>query len=295
MEVSVIANPYDRGREREDATAGPLRYLEADADGLLSEAGYEPTVEIVERSGPFEDELSATADANARIAERVGEAVGRGAFPLVLGRNCDSALGALAGLGTAGVGVIWFDAHGDFNTPETSTSGYLAGMPVAIATGRCHEVLWREAGNDAPIRDSRVLMVGVRDLDPEEGLRLGESAISVVAADAVNSLGLEGSLRAPLDALRSQTHEVYLHLDVDVIDPRYAPGVGFPVEGGLSVEAVEEAVRAVSERFRVVAASLTAYEPDADDGDKTLRAGLRLMGAVADAAAESREEVRHGG
>jgi arginase len=138
-------------------------------------------------------------------------------------------------------------------------------------------------------------MVGVRDLDPEEGVRLGESAISVVAADAVNFGGLEETLNAPLDALRSRTDEVYLHLDVDVIDPRYAPGVGFPVEGGLSVEAVEEAVRAVSKRFRIVAASLTAYEPDADEGDKTLRAGLRLMRTVAEAVAQQREEVRHGG
>lgn len=282
MEISLIANPYDLGREREGMGAGPVRYLDAGVEDALSEEGLEVGVETVRRRGPFEDEQSATADVNARLAERVGAAVARGSFPLVLGGNCDSALGSLAGIGTAGVGIVWFDAHGDFNTPETSTSGYLGGMPLAIATGHCHEELWNSAGNgDSPVPESNVLMVGVRDVEEEQRPRLERSGISVIGADTVNAEGVEKSLPDPLTDLRSRVDEIYLHLDVDSLDPRYAPGVDFPAPGGLSVDDVEETIRMIAHSFRIGAATLTAYNPDKDQDHKTLETGIRLIKAVA--------------
>lgn len=279
MRVSLIASPYDLGRDGGGMALGPARYLEAGADRALSERGFEVEVETVERRGPFGDELDAVSRVNAAVAGRVRDAARRGDFPLVLGGNCDTALGTLAG--TGGVGIVWFDAHGDFNTPETSQSGYLAGMPVAIATGRCHGKLWQSVGGGEPVPDARVLMIGVRELDPEEGMRLRESGIPV--APAVNGAGVKESLEDALAGFRSEVEEVYLHLDVDVLDPEESPGVTFPVPGGLSVDAVEEAVRAVAGSVRVRAASLTAYNPEKDAEDKTLRAGLRLMGALAEA------------
>lgn len=281
MRVSLIASPYDLGRDGEGMALGPARYLEAGADRALTAEGFEVNVETVERGGDFEDEISAVAGVNARLAERVRAAHADGTFPLVLGGNCDTALGALAG--TGGVGIVWFDAHGDFNTPETSRSGYLAGMPVAIATGRCHEALWRSVGGGEPVPDARVLMIGVRDLDAEEEMRLRESGISPVLASAVNEAGVKESLSDALAGLRSRVEEVYLHLDVDVLDPGECPGVSFPVPGGLPVDSVEEAVRAIAGSVRVWATSLTAYNPEEDVEDKTLRAGLRLMGALAKA------------
>lgn len=294
MKIALIASPYDLGREGEGMGNGPIHYLESGVADALTARGVKVEVDTVECGEPFENESSAVADTNAGLAGRVTKATERGAFPLVLGGNCDSALGTLAGIGTTGVGVVWMDAHGDFNTPETSPSGYFPGMVLAAVTGRCHQELWSRVGNDGPsVPESFVVAVGMRDLDPEEGQGLDDSEVHTVAASEVNETGVEESLRPPLEDLSSPVREVYLHLDKDSLDPRYAPGVDFPAPGGLSVEDVEEAIRMVAQRFRIRAAALTAYNPDRDEDDRTLRAGTRLIGAVAEAVAGSRE-VRYG-
>lgn len=294
MKVSLIAEPYDLGRERVGMGAGPIAYLEAGTADSLSEQGFEVEVETVERRETFEDEPSATADINERLAEHVERAVSRGAFPLVLGGNCDSSLGTLAGVGSAEMGVIWFDAHGDFDTPRTSTDGYLGGMSLAIATGNCHEELWSRVGNDAPVPESRVVMVGTRDVAPEQRPLLDNSRVTAVEAQSERSEGSETSLREPLDRLGSQVSDVYLHLDIDSLDPQHAPGVDFPAPGGLSVENVEDAIRMIARGFRIRAAALTAYNPDKDKESKTLQSGTRLLSTVAEAVARSRTKERRG-
>lgn len=294
MKISLIASPYDLGREGEGMGAGPIRYLESGVEHALADRGFEVEVDTVERGEPFGDEFSAVADVNADLTGRVRDAVERGAFPLVLAGNCDSALGTLAGIGTADVGIFWLDAHGDFNTPGTSPSGYLAGMVLATATGRCHEELWSSVGNGGPsVPEPLVVAAGIRDLDPDEGQGLESSEVRAVAASEINASGVEESLRAPLEDLRLRVDEVYLHLDIDSLDPRHAPGVDFPAPGGLSVEDVEEAIRMVAQRFSIKAAALTAYNPQRDEDDRTLRAGMRLIGTLSDAATDSRE-AKHG-
>lgn len=290
MKVALIASPYDLGREGVGMGEGPARYLQAGAADSLSERGFEVGVGVVERQGAFEDELSATAEVNADLAKRVGEATQEGAFPLVLGGNCDSSLGVLSGLGPARPGIVWFDAHGDFNTPRTSTSGYLGGMALAVATGNCHEGLWSCVSAGTPVPESRVVMVGVRDVEEEQRPLLQSSGITVVEAARIHRESLAASLRAPLDGLRSQVGKVYLHLDIDSLDPRHAPGVDFPAHGGLSPEEVEEAISLICETFEVSGASLTAFNPEKDEQDRTLRLGMCLMETIVGAVCRSTEK-----
>lgn len=290
MKVALIASPYDLGWEHVGMGAGPIRYLEAGAAELLSERSFEVNATVVERDGLFEDELSATADVNARLAKRVGKAVENGAFPLVLGGNCDSALGALSGIGASGTGIVWFDAHGDFATPGTSPDGYLGGMALATATGHCHDELRSSIGMDASVAESRVVMAGVRDVEHEQRPLLEASEVAVVKAERIHDEGPAKSLHAPLADLESRVGKVYLHLDIDSLDPRHTPGVDFPAPDGLSPEEVEEAINLVAEKFEIGAASLTAFNPGKDEDDKTLRLGMRLMAAVADAVAKPKEK-----
>ncbi len=291
MKVALIASPYDLGREHVGMGAGPIRYLEAGAAEFLSERGFEVDATVVERDGTFEDETSATANVNARLAERVGEAVENGAFPLVLGGNCDSSLGVLSGIGASGTGIIWFDAHGDFATPETSPDGYLGGMALATATGNCHTELRSSIGMDAAVAESRVVMAGVRDVEREQRPLLEASEVTVVEAERIHAEGPAESLHAPLADLESHVGKVYLHLDIDSLDPRHAPGVDFPAPDGLSPEEVEEAINLVAEKFEISAASLTAFNPGNDDeNDKTLRLGMRLTAAISDAAAKPKRK-----
>jgi arginase len=266
------------GDERHGAAAGPERYVEAGVAELLAAAGHAVTVERVARRlpGPFPDGPSASAAVNRELARVVRRAVSAGELPLVLAGSCDTSLGVLGGFDHVGCGVVWIDAHADFNTPDSSVSGFFPGMSLAVLTGHCHRHLWARIGDSTPVPEQAVVAVGVRELSPEaERERLERSGIQVVAWQAREP---RADLATALDRLATRVRDVYLHIDNDAFDPAVAPGiVDHPVPGGLSMEQIEEAVRAVAERFRLRAVTLATYNPERDHGEKTLRAGLRLI------------------
>ena len=162
-------------------------------------------------------------------------------------------------------------------------SGFFPGMSAAVIAGHCHADLWAQAGEAAPIPEERIVMLGTRELSPEaERERLERSMIGVVPWSAGEP---QADVESALDSLATHVDEVYLHVDNDALDPAVAPGVvDEPVLGGLSLEQLEEAVRAVTARFRLRAVALTTFTPARDREDRTLRAGLRVMELVATAA-----------
>jgi arginase len=270
------------GDSRHPAADGPRRYLEGGAVELLRAQGHGVSMELVERTEPppFPDAPSASLAVNRALAAVVRRWVTAGSLPIVLAGSCDAALGVLAGFDHSRCGVVWIDAHADFNTPESSVSGFLPGMSAAVLAGHCHADLWAQAGDAAPIPEERIVMLGTRDLSPEaERERLEASAIRVVAWRDGEP---RADVQAALDSLGARVEEVYLHVDNDALDPTVAPGiVDEPVPGGLSLEQLEGAVRAVADRFGIRAATLATYTPDRDQDDRTLRAGLRVMELVA--------------
>jgi arginase len=294
MKVSLFSLPYHLARPRIGMGGGPIRYLDKGADQLLREHGCEVDVETIEHRGPFQHEIATIIELNAQLAEGVRKAVQQHCFPLVLAGNCNTCLGTLAGLGSTDVGIIWFDAHGDFNTPETTRSGFLDGMALAIATGQCWKQLACEIPDFRPIPETRTLLVGVRDLDPEEKELLERTQVVRVGADRIRRSGLGAALEPALHALASRVREIYLHIDIDVLDPSEAPANEYSAPGGLSLAEVEQAVGLITERFLVRAAALTAYNPDYDPENKTLQAGLRLMSAIIKAASASAAKLRPG-
>jgi arginase len=282
--VALLAVPYHLGREGVGMANGPLRFEGAGAADNLMRQGHQVELHVIERSIPFEEELPAISDVYSQLAERVREAVASGSFPLVLSGNCSSCLGTLAGAGAEGTGIIWFDAHGDYNTPETTPSGFFDGMGLAIAAGQCYSQIREQIGLEVPVDPSRVLLVGVRDLDPGEEELIVRTGVHVAAGGEIREQGLGPTLLPQLEALGSGVSEVYLHIDLDALDPEVAPANEYATSGGLTVEEVEEAIGLVAGRFSIKAAAITAYNPDCDEEEKTLQAGLRLMGAVAKAA-----------
>jgi arginase len=275
VDVSLIQVPYMLGDPEHPAAEGPGRYLEGGAEGLLTARGHRVTVERVER-----DEVGPIAVSKA-LAPVVRRSVAAGRLPLVLAGSCDAALGVLAGFDHARCGVVWIDAHADFNTPESSVSGFFPGMSAAAVAGHCHTELWAQAGNSLPIPEEHIVMLGTRELSPEaERERLERSRIRVVPwRGGLPQSDVEGAL----DELAANVGEVYLHVDNDALDPAVAPGiVDEPVPGGLSLEQLEEIVRAVTARFRVRAATLATYTPERDEDERTLRAGLRVIELLAE-------------
>jgi arginase len=281
MKVCLIQVPYMAGDEHAGSSAGPDRYIAAGAERIVTAKGHSARTVRVERGGAFRDTASASFAVCADLARLVRRAVDAREFPFVLAGGCDASKGILAGLDHTSIGLVWFDAHGDFNTPESTISGYFPGMSLAVITGHCYHAAWAKIGNADPVPEGATLLIGVRDLDPAERKRLGASAITVVPwSDGQAQADLDDAL----DRLGAHVQEVYLHFDIDALDPSVAPGVvDRPVPGGLSLEQAEDAIRTVTSRFTLRAVDLAVYNPELDEEDRTLRAGLRIIELLTDA------------
>jgi arginase len=283
MGITLIKAPIATGTTQKGMALAPERYEGAGAATVLRARGHDVRTVRVEPGSERED-LEAVVHGNIGLASEVRRTADVGDFPLVLGGACNVCLGSMAGLGAKRLGVVWLDAHGDFNTPETSPSGYFDGMPLAVLTGRGHRGLRGRIGGEI-VPEGHVLHIGARDLDPEEGENLHRSEILVVPAAAMRETGIAASLRPALEQLAAQVDGVYLHLDIDVLDPAFAPAVNFPTPDGLTLDALEETLRLVSGTLPLRAASLTAYDPTRDVDGTTLHTGLQAMQLIAAGAA----------
>lgn len=292
LKICLIQVPYDLGQEQVGMGKGPIRYMQAGADQILLDRGFEVKIETVQRTVPDEDDLiSKVANINSNLAKHVKKAIDDRYFPLVLGGNCNNLLGILAGLGTIQIGIIYFDAHGDYNTPETTISGFFDGMPLAIATGQCYADLLAQIGNIGAIPEEQTIHIGARDLDPKERELLENSEVQVVSTEELKKDTQMNSLRSTLTKLQSEVSEVYFHIDIDVIDPQEAPGVDYRAPNGLTLNEMEKTIEMIAEKFLIKAAALTAFNPTHEEDEKTLQTGLRLLTIIADAVDTSTIEV----
>lgn len=195
--------------------------------------------------------------------------------------TCPSMPGLVAGLQRSGptleplrVGMLWLDAHPDFNTPETTRSGSLGGMPVAVATGRALQVLRRDAKLDPPLADQNIVMGGVRLTDPLEQRLLDDSRIEQLSVDDLRRM--TPAVWAQLDRLHSQVDRLYIHIDLDVLDPREVPNHGNAVPGGPSSEELARLFEEVFRRYPKASAIGFATIPGNDPGGIGLAAVHRM-------------------
>ena len=283
MQVSLIQAPFALGRADIEVANGPTRIVEAGAAEALREAGHAVAVETVEAvEGDEEDywnEIEGSFAVVRGVAGHVHEALERGSFPVVLAGNCLNSVGVVAGA-SSDLGVVWFDAHPDFSTTERSPSGFLDGMGLSILTGTGWEALRATVPGYRIVPEENVVLVGMRDAWDHEEERLDESEISLVRPDEIGD-GLE----ARLDALRERVEEVYLHLDLDVLDSSEGMVNIYAAEGGPSASDVSAAIEAIGDRFRIRAAAMTAYDPGADPEGRVPPTAVRLLVRIVDAAA----------
>jgi arginase len=277
--ISLIAAPYHLGREQVGVGAGPRRLIERGLVAELEGEGFEVTVAKARRETPFDNELQAMTDVNAVIATLVQDALTAGSFPIVLGGNCASSLAPLARLDSANIGVIWFDTHGDFNTPDTSPSGFLDGMTLAVATGRCLPEMWDRAGGSATVRDQHILMAGIRDVDSGERAIFDSGAVQVAWAEHFDNP--ERGFDAKLRKLREHVTDVYVHVDIDAVDPSEMPGTDFRTSGGISSARLQRAIDQVGANFRVLGATVASFSPAADEDDRSVRNIFQIVDHIA--------------
>lgn len=278
MNIQIIQIPYDSGHKGIRTGAGPEYFLRRHVDQILRDSGHEVDSSHVEARTSFLTEIGTSFELNRLLAEQVHSTISNNRFPIVLAGNCNSCLGTLAGMSQDRLGIVWFDAHGDFNTPETTISGFLDGMGLAMATGRCWRSLLKTIPGFRPIPEANIIHIGARDLDPEEERLLRESEIEVIPPNGGQNT-IHKTIEAALDKLRDKVTRIYLHVDMDILDTGEALPNHLAVPGGLSVEVVEEIIGRIKERFEVGAGAITSFDPDYDKDDKVLEAGIRILKA----------------
>jgi arginase len=272
VDVALLLVPYDSAQRGLRMGAGPEALVRAGLADALAARGHDVAQTVIEPpADAWRAEIGTAFALAATVAHAVRGARAAGRFPLVLAGNCITALGVAAGLEEA-PSVLWCDAHGDYNTPETTTGGFLDGMALATLTGGCWTALAARVPGFAPVDPSRVWLLGARDVDPLEEEALRASSIRRVDADAVD---------APLgEAALALAGPRYLHLDLDVLDPRDGRANGYAAPDGVRADALLAFCASLGAHARPAAATLSAYDPAHDADGRAARVAIAAVEAL---------------
>ncbi|MBP1969996.1 arginase [Virgibacillus natechei] len=290
--MSIIGVPMDLGQSRRGVDMGPsaLRYagaieklqeLKNDIHDLGDIAIARPdTANAVEASNL--KNLKQVMEASEELASIVDQEIKKNRFPVIFGGDHSISIGSLAGIGRhyENLGVIWYDAHGDLNSSETSPSGNIHGMPLAVSLGIGHEKLTNLAGYAPKIKPENIVIIGARSLDPGEKELIREKGIKVYSMHEIDRLGMPNVMKESIDYLKGRTDGVHLSLDLDGLDPSEAPGVGTPVIGGVTYRESHLAMEMLAEAEILTSAEFVEVNPILDDKNKTAAVAVGLMGSL---------------
>jgi arginase len=290
-EIAVIGAPLDLGAGRRGVDMGPsaIRYAGLcqhlqDALGMRVEDLGNVNAPVAEQAAMGDDRarfLPQILDLADAVAQLVADAARRGAWPLVLGGDHSVALGTLVGMAQVHGpgGVVWVDAHGDLNTPDSSPSGNVHGMVLAAALGLGGPGFERDGWPLPAVDPARVALVGVRSLDDGERELLRQLDAKVFTMSEVDRLGVEPCMR---EALAHAAGAAFLHvsLDMDAVDPDHAPGVGTPVRGGLSYREAHLAMEVVAESGLADSMDVVEVNPILDRENETGRLAVELVASA---------------
>ncbi len=274
MNITIIQVPYDCGYKDTRQGLAPDYFLKHNLVELLEEDGHQVQVTRVDAKSEFTLEVGTAFELNRLLAPEVSNAIASGNFPLVLAGNCICSLGNIAGIGSDQLGVVWFDAHGEFNTPETTLSGFLDGMPLATATGRCWKTLAKTIPGFAPVQDANVILVGACDLDDEEQRLLEQSDINLVESGGRDDEALLQSIESGLISMQNRVTGIYLHIDMDAFEIAEGKANHYGATGGLSVDLVGNAIELIKRHFPIKSATIASFDPAGDTGGLFLQTGL---------------------
>jgi len=287
MDITIIGAPMDLGADRRGVDMGPSAIRYADLYTKLVAQGH--TVHDLGNIGVVGLELPAPGDAHLKyldqivasaleLAERTEAAVRGGSVPLVLGGDHSIALGSIGGVTNAlpGIGVIWFDAHGDFNTGETTPSGNIHGMILGALAGYGAPALVNATGPGPKLVPAHIVIVGARDLDRGERDLLHRAGVRVLTMADIDRHGIYEVTREAIALASDGTTGVHVSFDMDVVDPSEAPGVGTPVRGGVTYREAHLAMEMVGDSGKLASMDLIEVNPILDHANRTAQLAVEL-------------------
>lgn len=287
--VRILGVPLDLGQERRGVDMGPSAVRAAGLNQALKSLGHEVEdagnihVRLPEEQ-PFGNQsakyLKEIADTSQEVADRISKTLEAGFFPLTLGGDHSIAIGTIAGVAkyfrdrNQEVGCLWIDAHADMNTPETSPSGNIHGMPFAASLGHGPESLTQIFGFAPKLRPDKCALVGIRDLDGQERQVVRGSGVNLFTMREVDEMGMRNVMERAINLVSKGTAGFVVSFDMDVVDPDDAPGVGTPVRGGITYREAHLALEMIADSGKMLAFDLVEVNPIIDVMNKTAILGV---------------------
>jgi len=286
--LRIIGVPIDLGADRRGVDMGPSAMRYAGLNARLQGLGWEvedvgnldvpipETREIKDKRLKYLEEI---VTVNEQLHLKVAQAIKEGVVPLILGGDHSLGIGSLAGLASSGrrFGVIWFDTHGDYNSPETTRSGNIHGMPLAVANGIGAKELTSIGGEQKKIREENTVIIGARDLDQQEREMLRFSKITVFTISDIDQRGMKDVVDEGIRLASQGTDGIHVSFDLDVLDPVEAPGVGTPVAGGITYREAHLAMELIADSNLLVSMDMVEVNPILDNRNKTAELAVGLI------------------
>lgn len=272
MHATVLTIPYDSGRPDWRMGLGPDRLLRESIAPLLVRSSIPFRHDRVMLQDASLAEIASAFELCRLVSGQVQTARSAGSFPIVLSGNCDSAIGAICDCGAGKTGMVWFDAHDEVNTPETTRSGFLDGMGIAILTGQCWRTLAGSIPGFHPLPAEEILLIGSRDVETAEE--------SLLARLGVRRSANIAEMRSVLAATASPRDGIYIHFDLDVLDPSEAVWNQWTPANGLKLTGLLEIVSDLCNRFPVKGIGFGSHDPGVDPDGRCLRAAAQIAHVI---------------
>jgi len=290
--IAIIGAPMDLGAGRRGVDMGPSAIRVANIHSRIASLGYKVedlgnvAVEQAESAPSGQRRaryLSQIADTCERLAEKVERAVAQGKVPLILGGDHSIAAGSVSGVANhfhkrgGKIGLIWVDAHTDMNTPQTSPSGNVHGMPMACLIGKGPKELTHLFGYSPKVDARNVALVGIRDVDILEAPHVKKSGVRAFTMRDIDEKGLPRVMSEAIAIASAGTAGIHLSFDMDSVDPDEAPGVGTPVRGGITYREAHLAMELLSDAAKLVSLEVVEVNPVLDVANRTADLAVELM------------------
>ena len=292
MIVHVLGVPMDLGSGRRGVDMGPSAIRIAGVEARLRELGHEvvdegditiKNMEELKVGDVHARYLKEITRASALACKKVDRILTRGHFPLILGGDHSIAVGTVSGIAAVArrkgkkIGLLWVDAHGDINTPESSPSGNIHGMPVAALLGHGPAELTGIGGRNPKVDPANVALVGIRSLDEGEKHRLKATGVQVQTMSDIDRLGIHRVMKKALARVTDGTDYVHVSFDLDAVDPTVAPGVGTPVKGGLDYREAHLIMELLHDSGVMTSLEMVEVNPILDQGNASAAFAVELV------------------
>lgn len=278
--INLITVPYDSAHFNKRMGTGPLHFINSGLIDKLKSSGHDVKYKQVTLEEEFPTEIASTMQLLHQIKSEVTVSIQNALFPIILSGNCLATVAVVAGLNEDHLGVIWFDAHGDCETPETTASGFLDGMGLSMLTYNCWQNILSSFNMRSSISGKDIILLGARDLSKHEKNFISTNGINYITVDQIKNSRERVIESAFFKLIENGIQKLHIHVDADVIDPSIAPANSYSAINGLSKEDLFETIKLFTDKIPITSLTIASYDPLFDIEDRMLTMLYELIQTI---------------